>query len=130
MIDYRMSDWVPYEKIDKFFRFVEDHRDDMRPGDIVIIRGRAAWDRYEEMHTHTFYIFESDPISGIPMLLAGNSGKPRIVTWDSEMIRAPKRSIRHRLRPNTEWLYDRIVIKHPAEGERWAASLTVAEDRE
>lgn len=130
MIDYRVSDWVPYEKVDQFFNFVEEHRDDMHPGDIVIIRGRAAWDRYAEMHTHTFFIFESDPISGMPMLLAGNAGKPRIVTWDSEMIRAPKRSIRHRIRPNTEWLYDQIVIKHPAEGERWAASLTVAEDRE
>lgn len=130
MIDYRVSEWVPYEKVDKFFNFVEKHRDDMHPGDIVIIRGRAAWDRYEEMHTHTFFIFESDPITGMPMLLAGNAGKPRIVTWDSEMIRAPKRSIRHRIRLNTEWLYDQIVIKHPSDGERWAASLTVAEDRE
>ncbi len=130
MIDYPMSDWVRYEKIDKFFKFVEDNKDDMRPGDIVIIRGRAAWDRYEEIHTHTFYIYEADPITGMPMLLAGNSGKPRIVTWDSEMIRAPKRSIRHRLRPNTEWLYDHMVIERPAEGERWAASLIVTEDRE
>lgn len=130
MIDYREKDRVPYEKVDQFFRFVEERREDMRPGDIVIIRGRAAWDRYEELHTHTFYIFESDPITGIPMLLAGNSGKPRIVTWDSEMVRAPKRSIRHRIRPNTEWLYDQIAIRHPADGELWAASLTVAEDRE
>ncbi len=130
LIDFRMSDWVRYEKIDQFFDFVQEHKDDMRPGDIVIIRGRAAWDRYEEIHTHTFFIYEADPVTGMPMLLAGNSGKPRIVTWDSEMIRAPKRSIRHRIRPNTEWLYDHVVIDRPAEGERWAASLTVTEDRE
>lgn len=130
MIDYPMSKWVRYEKVDQFFEFVERNKDDMRPGDIIIIRGRAAWDRYEEIHTHTFFIYEADPMTGMPMLLAGNSGKPRIVTWDSEMIRAPKRSIRHRIRPNTEWLYDHMVINHPAEGERWAASLTVTEDRE
>jgi len=130
LIDYPVSKWVPYEKVDQFFKFVEDNRDDMRAGDIVIIRGRAAWDRYAEMHTHTFFIYESDPITGMPMLLAGNSGKPRIITWDSEMIRAPKRSIRHRIRPDTEWLYDNLVHKQPSADERWAAPLTVVEDRE
>jgi len=130
LIDYPVSKWVPYEKIDKFFKFVEENRDDMRTGDIVIIRGRAAWDRYEEMHTHTFFVYESDPITGMPMLLAGNSGKPRIITWDSEMLRAPKRSIRHRIRPDTEWLYDNLVHKQPSAEERWAAPLTVVEDRE
>ena len=118
---YLEKDWI---------RRVEMKRGVTDPHFQLTLVGRAAWDRYEEVHTHTFFIFESDPITGMPMLLAGNSGKPRIVTWDSEMIRAPKRSIRHRIRLNTEWLYDHIVIKHPAEGERWAASLTVAEDRE
>jgi hypothetical protein len=130
LIDYPMSKWVPYEKIDQFFKFVEDNRDDMRAGDVVIIRGRAAWDRYAEMHTHTFFIYESDPITGMPMLLAGNSGKPRIITWDSEMLRAPKRSIRHRIRPDTEWLYDNLVHRQPSADERWALPLTVVEDRE
>jgi hypothetical protein len=130
MIDYPMSKWVRYEKIDKFFGFIEDNKDDMRPGDIVIIRGRAAWDRYEEIHTHTFFIYEADPITGMPTLLAGNSGKPRIVTWDSEMLRAPKRSIRHRIRPDTEWLYDHVVLDRPRKGQRWASPLTVvAEDK-
>ena len=130
MKDYRVSEWVRYEKIDKFFEFVLDQKDEMRPGDIVIIRGRAAWDRYAEVHTHTFYIYESDPITGMPILLAGNSGKPRITTWDSEMLRAPKRSIRHRIRPDSDWLYDHVVLKRPLRGERWSAPLTVvAEDK-
>ena len=129
MIDYPVSSWVRYEKVDAFFAFVENERDEMRPGDIVIIRGRAAWDRYEEVHTHTFFVYEADPITGMPTLLAGNSGKPRIVTWDGEMLRAPKRSIRHRIRPDTEWLYDHVVLRRPLRGERWAAPLTVAEDR-
>ncbi len=125
--DYPQSEWVRYENIEPFFAFLEKEKENIQPGDVVIIRGRAAWDRYEELHTHTFLIYESDPLTGMPTLLAGNSGKPRISTWDGEMLRAPKRSIRHRIRPNMEWLYDHVVLKAPLKGERWSAPLAVAE---
>lgn len=127
LIDFPQSEWVRYEKIDEFFNFVSSKKDIMRPGDIVIIRGRAAWDYYHHEHTHTFFIYESDPITNMPTLLAGNAGKPRIVTWDDEMIRAPKRSIRHRIRPNMDWLYDHVVLRTPVRGERWAAPLSPSE---
>jgi hypothetical protein len=125
--DYPLSEWVRYEKTNQFFEFLSEQKDEIRPGDIVIIRGRAAWDRYREIHTHTFIIYEADPLTGMPTLLAGNSGKPRISTWDGEMIRAPKRSIRHRIRPNMEWLYDHVVLQSPLRGERWAAPLALNE---
>jgi len=128
MIDYKVSEWVHYEKVNKFYAFLRREKDRIRPGDIVIIRGRAAWDRYAELHTHTFFIYESDPITSMPTLIAGNAGKPRISTWDDEMLRAPKRSIRHRIRPNMEWLYDHIVLRTPLRGERWAAPLSVNEN--
>ena len=127
LLDFPQSEWVRYENIDQFFEFVEAEKENLRPGDIVIIRGRAAWDRYSEVHTHTFFIYESDPVTGMPTLLAGNSGKPRVISWDSEMIRAPKRSIRHRIRPNMEWLYDHLVLRTPLRGERWAQPLSLAE---
>lgn len=125
--DFPQSQWVRYEKVDEFFEFIAAEKENLRPGDVVIIRGRAAWDRYSEIHTHTFFIYESDPVTGMPTLLAGNSGKPRVISWDSEMIRAPKRSIRHRIRPNMEWLYDHLVLRTPLRGERWAAPLSLAE---
>lgn len=127
LIDYPLSEWVRYEKIDQFFEFLSEQRDEIRPGDIVIIRGRAAWDHYREIHTHTFIIYQSDPITGMPTLLAGNAGKPRISTWDGEMLRAPKRSIRHRIRPNMEWLYDHLVLRTPLRGEQWAAPISLSE---
>lgn len=127
LLDFPQSEWVKYEDIDDFFAFLEKEKDNLRPGDIVVIRGRAAWDRYEEIHTHTFFIYESDPLTGMPTLLAGNAGKPRISTFDGEMLRAPKRSIRHRIRPNAEWLYDHLVLKTPLRGERWSAPLAVTE---
>lgn len=126
LYDFPQSEWVHYEKIDEFFESISAHKSKMRPGDIVVIRGRAAWDYYHVEHTHTFFIYESDPITNMPTLLAGNSGKPRIVTWDDEMLRAPRRSIRHRIRPNMDWLYDHVVLRTPVRGERWAAPLSPA----
>ncbi len=96
----------------------------MIPGDIVVLRGRAKWDEYAVVHTHTFFIYESDPVTGVPILIAGNAGRPRLLTWDTEMERAPRRSIRHRIRPNTEWLYDHIVIREPLLDESFSSPLT------
>jgi len=126
--DYGQKSRIPYEKVNRFFAFLESEKDRLRAGDVIIIRGRAAWDRYEEIHTHTFFIYENDPVSGMPVLLAGNSGKPRLVTWDGEMLRAPKRSIHHRIELNSEWLYDNLVSQTPNEAESLAPPLIVAED--
>lgn len=129
LVDYPMKDWVKYERVDRFFSFVEREKDRLKTGDIVIIRGRAAWDRYAAVHTHTFFVYEADPVTGMPMLLAGNSGKPRLVTWDGEMLRAPKRSIRHRIRLNSDWLYDNLVARVvPGDDAMELAPLAVSED--
>lgn len=128
LYDYPQKARIPYEKVNRFFAFLRSDKDRLRAGDVIIIRGRAAWDRYEEIHTHTFFIYENDPISGMPVLLAGNSGKPRLVTWDGEMIRAPKRSLHHRIELNSEWLYDNLVSQIPSEAESLAPPLIVAED--
>lgn len=119
------SEQVRYKKVWQFFRYLRDNMEDYQPGDVVIIRGYAPWDHYQELHTHTFYVYEADPVSGMPMLLAGNSGRPRIVGWDTEMLRAPLRSIRYRIRPNVEWLYDNLVLEEPAAEARWAPPLGV-----
>ncbi|NLE88193.1 MAG: hypothetical protein GX607_17565 [Myxococcales bacterium] len=123
-LNFPRRDWVPYEKEWAFFRFIRDHRDELRTGDVVVIKGKTPWDKILD-HTHTFFIYESDPVTGMPILLAGNSGRPRLIGWDAEMMRAPKRSIRHRMRPNTEWLYDLVVHQSPESGERWAPPLAV-----
>lgn len=127
LLDYPIQEAVPYERSQEFFRFLERHERDFEVGDAVIIRGRVAWDHYAEIHSHTFFVYETDPVTGVPILLAGNSGKPRIVTWDAEMTRAPKRRILHRIRPNMSWLYDQVVLQEPLKEERWATPLTVSE---
>lgn len=130
LLDYAIDDAIPYERTSEFFRWLEQHQTDFEVGDAVIIRGRAAWDHYSAIHSHAFFIYETDPITGVPILLAGNSGKPRIVTWDAEMTRAPKRRVLHRIRPNMTWLYDHVVLHHAPADERWAPPLTVFSEKD
>lgn len=95
---------VPYQLKYRFYEYLAAHRDDFVPGDVVMIRGYAPWDHYSVPHSHAFFVYESDPVTGMPILLAGNAGKPRIRSWEPVMGRTPLRSIRHRLRPKLEWL--------------------------
>jgi hypothetical protein len=95
---------VPYQLKHRFYEYLVNHRDDFVPGDIVLIRGYAPWDHHSVPHSHAFFVYESDPVTGMPILLAGNAGKPRIQSWEPVMGRTPLRSIRHRLRPKLEWL--------------------------
>ncbi len=84
-----------------FFDHVYEHRDRYVPGDVVTIHGPKS---DGEAHYHSFFVFEADPVSGMPTLLACNAGKPRIRTWDGVMRSAPLRSMKHRVRARLEWL--------------------------
>ncbi|MBX3181375.1 MAG: hypothetical protein KIT72_14140 [Polyangiaceae bacterium] len=91
----------PFIFRDRFFGYLHEHRDRFRVGDVVTIHGPrnngvVAW--------HSFFVYETDPITGMPTLVAGNAGKPRIRTWENELRSSPRRSIKHRLRPRLEWL--------------------------
>lgn len=99
--DLEPEERVPFIVRDRFFEHIYQHRDRYRTGDVIAIHGLRS---DGEMHWHSFFIYESDPVSGMPILLAGNAGKPRIRTWENVMRSAPRRSIKHRLRPRLEWL--------------------------
>ena len=78
-----------------------------RPGDIVVIRGYTPFQRKWErpiMHYHSFFVYESDPVTGVPIVIVGNAGRPSLRTWEFEVRRTPKRSIWHRIRPHLFWL--------------------------
>lgn len=81
--------------------------DDYRAGDIVLIRGWTPWDR-REMHYHSFFVYETDPVSGIPIVIAGNAGRPSLRTWRVESTRTPERLFVARIRPRLEWL-ERVI---------------------
>lgn len=101
--DFSGGQRVPYQFRSSFFKLLEQ-RAELRQGDIVVIRGYAPWDMNHTEHSHSFFIYRTDPITGVPIRLVGNAGHPELRGWDREMGRAPRRSIRHRIRPSLEWL--------------------------
>lgn len=94
--------------------YLRSHADDFIPGDVVFIGGDVPWDRPHHAHYHSFFIFESDPLTGMPLSIAGNAGRPSLRTWMTEMRRTPSRTLRLRIRLDTEWLE---TIVEPAKPE-------------
>lgn len=99
----------------RFYRHLEREAERYQPGDIVVIRGLAPWDHYAVPHYHTFFVYERDPVTGMPILLAGNAGKPRVQSWEAVMSRTPHRKIEYRVRPRLEWLSSIVDTSHAPE---------------
>jgi hypothetical protein len=102
---------IPFKYNQQLVDYLIGHADEYLPGDIVLIRGYAPWDKPWKpkiMHFHSFFVYESDPLTGMPMTLAGNPGNPLLQTWQFEAFRTPERSIWYRLRPKISWL-ERVV---------------------
>lgn len=109
--DTPASERIRFRRSQTLYRYLQRHADRYRPGDIVIIRGYTPFERVWEprvMHYHSFFIYESDPVTALPILLVGNPGPASIRTWEFEIRRTPKRSIWHRIRPRLEWLEEVI----------------------
>jgi len=92
---------VALERRERFFSTLFERRAEYRPGDIVVILGLRD---DEKLHYHSFFVVDADPITGMPTLVAGNSGRPRVRAFAVEMAPAPKRSLFARVRPRLEWL--------------------------
>jgi hypothetical protein len=57
-----------------------------------------------EPHYHSFFVYDADPLTGMPTQLASNAVLPQVRSWEGEMHNAPRRSIRVRIRPRSSWL--------------------------
>jgi len=106
------ADRVPFKFPRRLSDFLVNEADRFQPGDVVLIRGYAPWDKPWKprvMHFHSFFIYESDPLTGMPIALAGNPGRPLLQTWQFEAFRTPDRSIWYRIRPRLEWLESSVA---------------------
>jgi hypothetical protein len=104
--EFEVYDLPPEERIplrnrQQFFAQLYRSRDHYRRGDIVAILGPRE---DEKLHYHSFFVVDVDPLSGMPIELAANAGRPRIRSWEGEMSNAPRRSIVARIRPRAAWL--------------------------
>ena len=55
------------------------------------------------MHYHTFFVYERDPLTGMPIALVAIPGTPASAPG-SRGPRTPKRSICYSVRPKLAWL--------------------------
>jgi hypothetical protein len=121
------SERVPLKQSGALVEYLLERADDFVPGDIVLIRGYAPWDkpwRPKVMHYHSFFVYETDPVTGFPAMLVGNPGRPLLQTWQFEAFRTPERSIWYRMRPRLEWLEG--VIETNADEEAKLSSVPLA----
>ena len=91
----------PHERVQfgersRYFKYLVDHADDFRPGDVVAIQGQK---RDGLIHQHAILIERADPVTGFPYGLADQMKKPRRRTWEGIMAEAPLRSLLYRVRP-------------------------------
>jgi hypothetical protein len=100
--DFPCADWIPFKRRAEFAHAVARNADAIREGDLLVIHGLREEDL--EDHYHTALVLRTDPLSGMPMVVADNAGRPRIRNLASAMRSAPRRSIKHRLRLDQEWL--------------------------
>ncbi len=84
-----------------FFADIYAHRDEYRPFDIVTIFGLRSDGK---LHYHSFFVAERDPLTGMPIAVVANAGRPRIRSWENEMQNAPERAILAHIRPKLPWL--------------------------
>lgn len=95
---------------DAFYAYLEAHLSDFTLGDAVLIKGKVPWDR-RFVHFHSFFIYETDPVTGMPIVILGNAGRPTLRIWETEVRRTPKRAIVHRIRFKTPWLESIVAVE-------------------
>ncbi len=109
--DVPAGDRVPFRKRDAFASAVASQAEHIREGDVLVIHGLRDEDL--EDHYHTALVLETDPVTGMPTLLADNAGRPRIRTLAAVMASAPRRTIKHRLRLDLSWLMEQRNREEP-----------------
>ena len=92
---------VPFRERTAFFRDIYAHRDEYRPFDIVTVFGLRSDGK---LHHHSFFVADRDPVTGMPIAVVANAGRPRIRSWENELQNAPQRAILAHIRPKLPWL--------------------------
>lgn len=101
LVSFDSSGRESYEDSDSFFDNLWLNRDDFRIADVVVIYGLRDDGRN---HYHSFYVYDTDPMYGMPITLTDQAGHARIRTWHRIMSDAPLRSVHNVVRWNPDWV--------------------------
>lgn len=94
--DVREEDLVPLSRGAEYAQAVAREADAFREGDALVVYGLRLQDY--RRHYHALLVIRTDPMTGVPMRIADNQGRPQFRTLESAMRAAPYRRIVHRLR--------------------------------
>lgn len=111
--DIPAADQRPLRDREGLARALARHAGQIREGDALVIHGLREED--EEEHYHAVLVLATDPLTGMPMVVADNAGHPRIRSLASAMASAPRRSVKHRIRLDPGWLEEQEGLN--AKGE-------------
>ena len=92
---------IRFKERTRFFDYLGSKADMIVAGDMLTIHGYKEGGR---PHYHSIIVLETDPVTGVPTLVAGNAVKPRKQTLEGVMQISPKRTLRHRIRVREPWL--------------------------
>lgn len=94
--DVPAEDLVPLARGAAYAHAIANEADAYREGDALVVYGLRAQDMH--YHHHALLVIRTEPMTGVPMLIADNQGRPRFRSLANAMQAAPLRSIAHRLR--------------------------------
>lgn len=92
---------IPFKKRYEFFQYLHEKADMFLPGDMITVHGYKHGGR---PHYHSLIIMEQDPITGVPILVAGNAVFPREQSLEGILQISPKRTLKHRIRIQGAWV--------------------------
>lgn len=101
VVSFKSDERVPFRQREDFFQNLWKARDLFRIADVITIYGMRSDGRN---HWHSFYVYDTDPIHGMPITLTDQAGHARIRAWTSLMSNAPARFVRDRVRWNPDWI--------------------------
>lgn len=87
---------VPLARGAAYAHAIARSADAFREGDALVVYGLRLQDM--QNHHHALLVLRTDPMTGVPMVVADNQGRPALRTLTSAMQAAPLRSVAHRLR--------------------------------
>lgn len=76
--------------------------EEVREGDLLVIHGLRLQDG--RLHNHAILVLRTEPITGVPMVVADNQGRAHLRSLVGAMRAAPLRAVKQRLRPRFDLL--------------------------